>query len=215
MRRIIKRSEPAFFKKWKNDFKDRFRTVYNPTFNDLNREEYRQVKSDLKAELISEQYSLCCYCCKGIRHNGAQIEHFRPRNTFKINTVDYVNLHATCEGASGINDHCGHKKGNWFDLKLTISPLDPRCESLFEYTKDGHILAANNNDNAIETIKKLNLDSYLLYMGRFAALEALDIFKEDFDDVKRTNLLLEFSTPDNGKLTPFCNIILYFLNQEI
>lgn len=43
-------------------------------------------------------------------------------------SLEYSNLHASCQGENGDMKHCGHAKGNDYDKALLISPLDKNCE---------------------------------------------------------------------------------------
>ena len=107
MRHIEKLESPDVFEDWKRRFENKHGKKVN--FNDLNKE--KDLKNTVKNRLISEQFGLCCYCCKGIQYDNSHIEHFRPQGTFTDKTVDYENIHVSCEGNKNkSNFHCGHKK---------------------------------------------------------------------------------------------------------
>lgn len=159
MRYIVKNVEPSDFSQWKID---------NPSavYNDLNSEYV--IKQSLKNSLLTEQRYLCCYCEKRIGNNDCYIEHFRPKDKtqFPLLQLDYSNLHVSCAKLQTDNDadHCGHKKGNFFDSNL-ISPLDINCSTFFEYNLNGEI-SSSNTDKGQLTIQKLNLGSSLLNRSR-------------------------------------------------
>ena len=65
--------------------------------------------------------------------------------------------------------HCGHLKKNWYDEKLTVSPLDPSCADYFSYTQAGQIEGKNEAANI--TIEKLGLDNSKLTRARRKIIE--------------------------------------------
>ena len=46
-------------------------------------------------------------------------------------------------------DHCNHKKDNWFDFSLCVSPVENEIESLFGFRCDGKIYALGSNFNYV------------------------------------------------------------------
>ena len=211
MRHIEKKESPKAFEDWKKWF--RFKNGRKANYDDLDRD--GELKSAIKDELISEQFGLCCYCCKEIQHDKSHIEHFRPQVSFSEKTVDYENIHASCNGSKGQNNHCGHKKGQWFDELLTVSPLEQDCESLFEYNINGDIIPTNENERAKKTINKLGLNVYALQTARAAAIKATGISSSNFDEETRAFWINYFKKIENGKLKAFNNSVLYCLNNYI
>jgi hypothetical protein len=70
--------------------------------------------------------------------------------------------------------HCGAAKGDWYDAKLFISPLDPGCGGRFIYDVDGKVRGVDPADEgAKETIAHLDLDGARLRALRNKAIEAL------------------------------------------
>lgn len=210
MIRIFKKSSPAFFDDWKRTFKQT--KGVDPSYSDFMGEE----KQKLREELFEEQYGLCCYCCKGLQFpypysEESHIEHFKPKSKplYSHLSLEYSNLHLSCSGYKNTHDSCGHKKDDWFDDQLTISPLEENVDVLFEYTVDGGIMAANNNIRAKETISNLELDSFALNRLRKSAIYISGIFDDDFDEEKRTSIISEYSVPENGRLKAFCNAVVY------
>ncbi|MEN8219842.1 MAG: hypothetical protein ABFS56_26535 [Pseudomonadota bacterium] len=59
------------------------------------------------------------------------IEHFRPQKQYPELKLEYNNLLCSCQFELQKTEprHCGNAKGSWFDENLTISPLEPSCES--------------------------------------------------------------------------------------
>jgi uncharacterized protein (TIGR02646 family) len=208
MRKIEKGASPDFFEDWKKKFIAKNKRV--ATYSDL----VGKQKQQLKEVLYDEQYGLCCYCCKLLQYpypydENIHIEHFRPQDSYKDLDLDYGNLHISCSGYKNMGENCGHKKDNWFDEKLTVSPLENDVESLFTYTVDGHIRAAKGNIRAKTTICKLGLDSYALQRMRKTAVYICGLFDEDFDEEKKNRILNEYQTPMDGVLKSFCNAVIF------
>ena len=207
MKKIIKTISPINFEKFKENFK--IEKGRDALFDDLIASE----KRTLKEELIKEQYGLCCYCMKKIEWYNSHIEHFVPRSVDSSKEMDYFNLIASCNGYNEEKENCGHKKSNWYDEYLTVSPLDDLCEDIFKYTVDGRILSDDMRGK--ETIKKLELDNDLLKRARKSAIYMSGLFDDDFDDEIRNELIEEYNTPINGELSPFCKAITYCLEHNI
>ena len=211
MIKINKRtSTPDFFEAWKTEYKDKFQK--DSKYADL----IGEVKQLLKTALYDEQHGLCCYCCKEVSYpypyaEDSHIEHFRPKGVklYENISLDYTNLHVSCSGYKETRENCGHKKDNWFDEKLTVSPLEEGVEKLFSYTVDGHIRAVDGNERAEVTIKKLELDSFSLRRLRTTAIYICGLFDDDFDNDKRSRIIYDYKTPLDGKLKSFCNAVTY------
>ena len=181
MKRIFKNAEPADFALWK---------ATHPTakYVDLRRERLFpgavNAKNALRASLISEQKSLCCYCESKIVGSDFHIEHFRPKDSafFPHLQLDYSNLHASChaESIGGDDDCCGHNKKNEFNNDL-ISPLEADCDTHFEYDTMGGIKGIDRRGE--ETIRILHLDSSLLNASRKSLIEYFeDLEDEEYDE---------------------------------
>jgi uncharacterized protein (TIGR02646 family) len=122
-------------------------------------------KTSVHDSLLEEQGFICCYCGQKINIDVSHIEHLKPRNKYPDLTLDYKNLIASCQGESEtpppIPVHCGHKKAEWYEESLMVSPLEKNCADFFRYTDDGQILATNDPNKqqaSKETIKRLALD---------------------------------------------------------
>lgn len=206
MRYIQKKISPMFFE----DFKASYRANKGvmPTYEDFRTSGRYH---DLKTLLIEEQNYLCCYCMKQIEDYNSHIEHFIPRSKNPSLALDYYNILASCNGLKEQRENCGHKKDDWYNKYFTVSPLDNQCDSLFTYTIDGHIKSYNKDTRAQETINKLELDSSLLTRARKSAIYICGLFDEDFDELKKNELIDFFNTPQDGKLLSFCNAIIYCL----
>ena len=132
MRFIEKTSSPASLETWKTTRKN---VGQSCTYGDLS----GQPQNDLKAQLLTEQKNLCCYCQQKISNSSSTIEHFLPQSQFKLHEVDYLNLHLACNcsrGLKGEHRYCDVSKGN----QLVVNAiLHPECESFFRFA-NGEIL---------------------------------------------------------------------------
>jgi len=110
--------------------------------------------------LLGEQHALCCYCEGEVDRANSHVEHIVPRFRDASRTYDYRNLAISCNGGSGADRHCGHRKGGDYDAALFVSPHDPMAETLFRYRKDGHIEPADAQqpDRANYMLKLLALN---------------------------------------------------------
>lgn len=231
MRRIRKRSEPSHFRNWKQKFRDEHGK--EPIYDDLiHTEEYGR----LRKELLEEQGFICCYCEQQIGGkipNDCDIEHFMPRHPDK-NTLspeecgicsraqlDYNNLLVSCKGEAAYSiDHCNHKKDNWFDFRLCVSPVTAEIEGLFGYRTNGKIFAVGSDERAEEMKKRLNLDTYVLQNKRKAAYDAVisiefgDNYELWGDREYIADTIAFYSERDNsGKYAQFCSMITYCLEH--
>lgn len=206
---IQKDKEPDEIVNWKKKFKNKNKR--KPYYKDIKS---KPEKQQLKESLIREQKYLCCYCCNRISDKNSHIEHFVPQSIDKELSLEYTNLHASCQGEKGDQKHCGHAKGNDYNETLLISPLDENCENRFAYLGDGKIVPGNPTDQGAEyTIKLLALNDERLKKARAEAMWMSGIF--DVKDKEGKEKLIEkYSHPTDGKRVPFCNAILYHLRKD-
>ena len=178
MKRIAKNPEPQEFTDWKA----RDRMAHRPNWNRVRPE----IKTVIHESLMQEQGYICCYCEGRISIGKSHVEHFRPRRKYRGLQLDYGNLHCSCLRAQSSEepDHCGHRKGSWFDKHMLVSPLQGDCEKRFTFAVNGEIYPRSSDDPAAETtIRRLGLDLPKLNALRAAAVDALCDLPET--DIKR------------------------------
>ncbi len=166
MKYIVKENEPDEFTRWKAKKNDN----WEPTYSNLGGD----TKKAVKKALMTEQGYLCCYCERRLTDGDSHIEHLQPQSTTGSDSVDYGNLLCSCMNQlrKGEPRHCGHKRGNWFDTALLVSPLNRDCETRFAYSWNGSIRPASPGDQgAVETIERLGLGIAKLNRMREKALE--------------------------------------------
>lgn len=213
MKFIQKGPEPQEFLEWKNQAND----DWKPTYSDLG----GSVKKALKNGLMLDQGFLCCYCEAELTVDESHIEHFRPQSDPHVDALDYSNLLCSCQNnlKKGEPLHCGNLKGDWFDSELLISPLDPNCETRFSFTADGHIQAAETDDEpAKETIKKLGLNIPELRDLRSNAIEPFLLIEGDEEIVLEDMqaLVKGYLQPsEDGKFSEFWTTIRYLFGGYV
>jgi len=207
MKHVKKGSEPTFFTDWKQGESE----DWNPGWGDFDSS--RTAKKRFKEHLMDEQGAICCYCNGRTELVDSHIEHFRPRSKYPDLVLDYDNLLLSCQrdGARGTPQHCGMRKDKWFDESLTVSPLDPACESAFEYRAKGGVRGATAAGK--KTVCRLGLDIKKLRILReaaiTAALEEIDV--NDTTQVEEQVTTYSRRNPVTGQFTPFCSAVVAVL----
>ena len=178
MKQIKKATEPRAFSDWKSAD----RMAHRPNWNRVD----SKTRAVIHSSLMHEQGFICCYCEGRIIADNSHVEHFRPRNRYPLLQLDYSNLLCSClrEQPPGKPDHCGHRKGSWFDHDALISPLQEGCETRFRFTANGEIHPRSSSDvAAVTTIDRLALGLPKLNALRAAAVRALEDLPES--DIER------------------------------
>ncbi len=181
----------------------------------------KSVKEDVYQSLLREQGYICCYCGINIGRRSCHIEHFRPKSKYQDLTFTYTNLIASCQGEDEVRPtrpvHCGHKKTNWFDEDLMISPLNPQCVKYFRYSGAGDILPTNDPD--MQILAKTTIDVLALNIDKLRKMRrvAVDAVLEAIEGLSKAEVELLAQgyqeADNNGKYMPFSMAISYFMNQ--
>jgi uncharacterized protein (TIGR02646 family) len=215
MKYIQKSVEPNSLSIWKIKQGDKI-----PTWKSFGR---TVVKGQLLETLLKEQGYICCYCGVAIDKGSCHIEHFKPQGIDETVRFDYFNLIVSCQGEDDTQPrvpvHCGHKKDNWYDEKLLVSPLIANCVEFFKYSAAGEILPTeepSKKASAETTIENLSLNISKLQRMRQAAIDAeLELLgNDDFNEEEIRNIIKGYLELDNdGKYKPFCDTIVYLLES--
>lgn len=132
-------------------------------------------------ELRSMQKGLCAYCERKLKKNY-HVEHFRCRNQFSQNQLEWNNLFLSCNDKNTCGTHKDRSKTEKYDVNDLIKPdietYNP--ERYFTYISNGEIKARldlNNEDKrkANETIRVFNLNEINLVNRR----KKISYFYED------------------------------------
>lgn len=191
------------------------------------------------SKLVEDQGSLCAYCMCKIpeidRRTGRElkytIEHIEPQSVTR-NTpnwkkeIEYSNFLAVCSGNEGHGQKslcCDKARGN---RELFLSPLDPDCNHLIEYSSSGTIKAAatipdedrrNKIDDELNKVLNLNVGKDLkakrknVLDGMIASLQKerrdqnIDICRQKLDELESTR---------NPK-PEYVGILIFWLKKHI
>jgi uncharacterized protein (TIGR02646 family) len=166
------------------------------------------LKTDIRTALVHEQYYLCAYCMRRVCAKNSHIEHIKPQSKFPKESLNYENMLLCCN----TKDTCGHRKKDWWNPKMYVSPLDDTCESEFAYMADGTIKALSTK--GMEMIDVLNLNTHRLKMCRKAAILESRFFSNEYTEMKNEWLKL-YTEPDAaGKLLPFCKTVEWLFKNN-
>lgn len=210
MKRIDKQPSPDAFEQWKHTPIDPSGRL--PDWSNL----HGKRKQEVMRALLEEQGWLCCYCNAriGARRGDCHIEHFRPRSHYPDLKLTYENLFASCQGELPPEpNHCGHRKRDWFDEDLTLSPLTPDAHASLLYLEDGRVKPTPRHPRARaaqETISRLNLNANSLQRQREAALDAalgLDLADPLTHDELQTLYKTLPQRDALGRFSPFCDAL--------
>lgn len=212
MRKIQKGESPEWFEIWKDQFRCRNgrEATYKEDFPDHERRKLRR-------DLLEEQGYICCYCMKRIDIDSSHLEHFWPKSRFQDLDMDYRNMLASCEGQTTGEDHCGHKKKDWYDVDMVI-PTDDEIETMFRYTLNGKIYPAHRGGKeAVEKkiIHEWGLDSFHLERNRRMALEQTEIFDmDDYTEDEVWDTIAYYDGRQDGKYIEYCNVIIDVMKRQ-
>lgn len=161
--RLIEEGKKFSFKELKNPDKNNFREI-----------------------LIAEQKYLCCYCEQEIENHPLRvvIEHFLPQSKFKVQELDYFNLHLSCAHS---NKYCDTVKSD--DLIVNLL-LHPDCASFFKYIPTGEILPNTHEYRSFSDFKANIASLQLRFQAVIHLITVLDLNnlqlvserKKTFDD---------------------------------
>lgn len=211
MKYIQKSTEPPSLTAWKALANEN----WQPQFAELKGQE----KQDLYAALLKEQGFICCYCTMQITRSICHIEHCQPQHQYPTEELEYGNLLASCQGESDTPPptavHCGHKKSEWYDANLFVSPLQPDCATYFKFLGSGEIAPTDEPNKRIAaqtTIDRLQLNIGKLQAMRRTAIAAALQDIEDLTPDELERLTDSYQQRDaDGRFLPFCSAIAYIL----
>ena len=147
----------------------------------------REVKEEIREQLLKEQGHLCAYCMRRIPEKrilpggvkNVTIEHWLPRNPENQEDVgqglNYRNMFAVCSGNRGCGDKknmtCDAHRGN---APIKVNPCDIDTLRDISYTSSGRIQSSDLRINKdINEILNLNCEQISLPENRKRALQTL------------------------------------------
>lgn len=217
MKYIIKQPSPAFFEDWKNQCERCWDDVYDVVKNPM-------IRKRLRRSLLEEQGNICCYCQKSIDETCSAIEHIKCKDEYPEYELNYNNLLASCLG--GQTERVGKSKRDKRTIPIYcdaikdnndiyVSPLDKDCESRFSYGPEGEIYCYDEDIDAKETIRILNLDCSTLRNLRKAAINVYKNEQNQFPDKADIPKIVEklLQRNDDGRFDGFCVVVASFLKK--
>ncbi len=206
MKRIKKDKEPIWFIEWKEEFEKNNSRKANYK-DDFPQEKKRK----LREHLLKEQGYICCYCMRRIQINNSHLEHFWPKDAFPEKDMDYENMLASCEGETIGEDHCGHRKNNYYDKNMII-PTNAMIEQMFHYIINGDILPDGKNQirkAAKDMIREFGLNSFHLKRNRRLAIEESEVFDDcEYSKEEISDIINYYNSMENGKYQEYCKAII-------
>lgn len=180
---------------------------------------------ELRQSLLKEQGYICAFCSRRIpvkdknSNETSRIEHLKSRTNHPDLQLDYSNMVVCCPGAINEDFHCDKLKGE-NDISFDIFS-DSFFSTLSYRSYDGTIQSSNNQYNE-DLNDILNLNNSFLKVNRKRAystiIEKLNkkASKKQWTRANLEHRLEEYQTKDaNGKFTPYCGIVIWYLKKQI
>ncbi|MCO6492726.1 MAG: TIGR02646 family protein [Phaeodactylibacter sp.] len=219
MKHIVKSDNPPdFLENW---LRRRSKQLIGRSGNEQwNLFKKNRAHQKLQVLLAEEQGYVCAYCNRQI-HSGipeddeqSRIDHLQPKGRFPDQTFNYQNLVSSCHGNERVPKprevHCDSQK-NENELPAALFPTNLDCELQFRVSDEGLLVTSNPIiQKGIE--ETLNLNCAKLIVLRKSALAP---FAETHIEPSEVDTMIAaYKVPDeNGRLEPFCGIIINFLRQ--
>jgi len=215
MKYIQKNIEPSTLKKYRE-------TTQNASYKG-----FVDTNQALKKALLKEQGYICAYCMKRIslkknkfKKPSIEVEHFLSQKERADLNLDYQNMLGVCNGFLFGVAHCDKSKAEVLLKKL--NPLKPAIEKLVTYSSDGQIQSVTNNTavrNDLEQLLKLN-NQHLVDARTNTIDHARELLKKKYPIGTWTKALIDKeivfwkSKDENGRFRPFCQIAIWFWEQQ-
>lgn len=183
-------------------------------------------KAQLLAELLDEQYGLCCYSEVDAARNGLgyHIEHVQNKSQYPALTFDYQNLAASALASDdlqrlSIEAFGGHAKGKQagVDVARFVSCHQSDCHKFFAYLSDGRVVPSRSLDGlekakAVHTIEQLNLNSpFLMVLRQTWSDELAQWFDQHLaDGWSLSHLAMVDLVPSGQRLNSFFSLTRQF-----
>ncbi len=206
MRKIDKGDEPAVLTSWK-------RNHPQGRYDDLTDAERQAIRQTC----LTEQYSLCAYCCKqiGVKDDDCMNEHVEARRLAPNRSLDFSNIVASCKTPK----QCDAAHGS---TPLPLTPLMPECETELRFKISGRVEGLT--DRAKETIRVLNLgdtehsnrslvETRKQLINTLLMANGVDADEGLEDEALIEMVLADIQQPTNGKLEAYAPVVVNILQQ--
>jgi len=217
MKYIVKGKEPSTLK------------IYRETTDNATYKGFGDKDQLLKKALLTDQGYLCGYCMRRIslkrdaqndNKPRVEVEHYLSQEAAPTMTLNYGNLLGVCNGNLFDSEHCDKSKKKF--LLKEINPLKREVETLVTYNLDGTIKSAKNNTDVEDDLNTLlNLNNQNLKDARKNVINiAKELMIKKYTIKVWTKALIQkeidlWKTKDkNGKFRPFCQIAIWFWEQQ-
>lgn len=189
----------------------------------------------LCAQLVREQFGICCYCMGPISttKGTATVEHWSPRNPHPSvegpHQLDYWNMLAVCRGLSTEADpegrrttglpkdqkHCDRQKEQQY---LSRNPANPvhAVEDVISYDSQGYIYSPTDEIFNGELESVLNLNTPFLRRQRRAIYDALESAIQMMPSLDIEDQIHGWNNPQpGGDLRSYCQVAVFFLKLRL
>ena len=181
----VEKSEPVFFNKAK-------RKIKNPNESSAwANDNIKNIRRNLAIEILEEQNNLCIYCEKLVESypKYCHIDHFKKRDFFPKQTLNYDNLVISCNN----ENRCAKYKDKNIskeDYEKIINPVIENPENFLEYTMCGELEAKSDlndydKEKAEFTIKILNLNERSLVEERKNVIKQLSCIINEIETIEQ------------------------------
>ncbi len=181
MFQIIK-IEPSYFSKAKSKVK--LPKIASAWEDDNIRAISQELRRDI---LLKEQNLLCAYCEKEIDESreSSNTDHFKTRNLFPEETLNYHNLLISCnskgKSCSSSKDSQKSSLKQKDDYANIVNPTIENPDDFFDYLTTGEVIP--KNDKAGYTIRLFRLDDKSLTESRKEISKALKYIDLSLDEI--------------------------------
>jgi len=191
------------------------RATAHSTYDNISKKD----KDELRAALVEEQKSLCCYCTGRIVADPSvmKIEHWQCQDNYHQHQLSYGNLLGACLGGEGQaqgDQHCDTRKAN-SDLMWNPATAAHVIESRLRYLLDGTVESPDQAFNdQLNSVLGLNLP--WLRNSRKAVLDVvLDWWRSTPNARQKVQRQIDQRTTHAGEYQPFSPVAVWFLRQKV
>jgi len=152
-----------------------------------------EIRSNLRDDiLVKEQKGVCAYCEKEIDSdsNNSNIDHFKTRNLFPQETLNYHNLLVSCNTKNRCSSYKDKSIKNKSEYNNIVNPVLEEPDDFFDYLPTGEITPINNKADFTINIFNMGIkESHSLVQERKLIAQALEYC---YNDLSLSDIYQEF-----------------------
>ncbi|QEZ91933.1 retron system putative HNH endonuclease [Proteus sp. CD3] len=183
---------------------------------------FKNVKIDIKMQLLIEQGYLCAYCMQRIDFNNMKVEHFLCQSKYSDEQLNYMNLLGCCLGGeSNIkrNQTCDTRKGaldvlfspaissHNIEIKLKYNTLSGKIESEDKVFNEQLQCVLNLNDHRLISNRKNSLIAVENILGNKSGCRTKGQIQ---------NIINSYEKVDgDNKFKEYYGIVLFYLKKKL